>query len=587
MKARRVRRTRTKNSRPARKKPRETRDELLAEVQVQRSELDVQHAALIEASSKVEESRDRFVDLFDLAPVAYLIFDEKGVIRDLNLTAAALLGLRRNLAVGMPFVTLVERSHQPKFWDHVDRCRRGALQLSTDLDLSIRGGTRLPVCLITAPSLRPEAPPEFRTAVVDLRERQQLTQQQAELLRETARREEAERSNRIKDELLAVLAHDLRAPLSAIDTWAHLLSTGRLSEDEKHRAVEVIERNVKAQADLISEMLEVSRILRGVVELEMEPVDFVVLVQSAVDQVRAKSEEKKISIETSLDPIASRVSGDPARLQQIVSGLIGNSLKFTPEGGTIEVRLERGIWEPTPSTDGNSPGQDECVRLTVRDSGDGITAEELPFVFDRFWQTRAAGERRASGVGVGLAILKRLVELHDGRVQVASPGAGLGATFIVELPLGHAHVARRPRKRGTSFKRDLKGILVLMVDDEPEAGEIVKRLLEPFGARVATVESASEAFDAFRRLRPDVLVTDLNMPDEDGFTLLERVRELPPEEGGATPAVALSGYFGPEDTGRVISAGFESLMAKPVSAMRLGALIARLAASSRRERSQG
>jgi PAS domain S-box-containing protein len=434
-------------------KPDEEKQSLVAELQIHRTELQAQNRELSETRRQVEQSRDRYEDLFDFSPIAYLILDASGVIRDLNLTGAALLGLARRAAIGTPFIALVQGEFQSAFWDHMERCRRGALNLSTDLELKVRGGARLPVALVTAPNARPDAPIEFRTAVIDLRERRLIAEQQRELTREHTRYEEADRANRTRDELLALLAHELRAPLSAIDTWTHLLSTGRLAEDEKRRAIEVIEHNVRVQASLISEMLEVSRIIRGTLQIEMVPVDLVSLIQGAVESLAAHAGSRDVRIETRLDPAATTGLGDATRIQQVVSNLLSTAIKRTPDGGRIDVRLERSVRRRGPNAmaaDGASG--EPCARFTIIDGGPGITPEELPFAFERLWEHRSPAER-SGGLGLGLAIIKRLVEMHDGTITVESRGdrgRPHGAAFIVELPLDPERADAPHRKRNAT-----------------------------------------------------------------------------------------------------------------------------------------
>src|SRR5215471_244786 len=420
---------------------------LVAELQAQRIELQTQNEALIEAQRGVELSRDRYAELFDLAPVAYVTVDEKGVILNLNFAASRLLGSHRGSLVGFPLANFVDDRHRGLFWAHLSKCRNGSPQLKTDLDLKLKDRSRgthepIPVQLLTAPSPDRERPAEFRTAILDLRDRRLAEQQAADLIRESALREDAERSSRAKDEFMALLAHELRTPLNAIHGWTYLLGSGELSEGERRRALEVIARNVKLQTVLIDDMLDLSRIVRGTVELNVSPLDLSELVRSTVDGVRPAVAGRGLEIECVIDPIASMVSGDADRLAQVLSNLLSNAVKFTPDGGRITVKLNRGLWR-SRRIDGPQRGHlHECARISVRDSGRGIPSEELERVFERFWRGRNAPARQIGGLGLGLSIARRLVEMHGGDIWAESAGEGSGATFVVELPLETASPMR-------------------------------------------------------------------------------------------------------------------------------------------------
>jgi len=586
-----------RRAKSSRKKPEEARppfrdpkaenlESLAVELRTQRGELEAQNEELRQSQLRLEDSRDRYADLFDFAPIAYVTLDYKGGIRDLNLAAAALLGIGRRSAMGIPFVTLVRPEHGARFWDHIARCRRGALHLTTDLELRIRSDDHYPVSLVTAPNQRPEKLPELRTAVLDLSDRRALEEQRADLVREAARREEAERTSKMKDEFLALLAHELRTPIGAIHGWTHLLTLGQMSPDEQRRALDIIERNVQIQVGLLDQMLELSKIIHGSVDLDMTAVDVLALVTSVMESVRPMAQEKGLTFEARLDPIVGRVHGDVSRLRQIVSNVLVNAIKFTPEGGKIDLQLGRGIrMYPRLSSAGSAErmegAHDEVARLVIADTGVGISAVDLPRVFDRFWKGSADG-RKSKGLGIGLAVVRRLVELHGGSVRADSPGPGQGATFSIELPLAVGRPASRPRVRAADGSVEVNGLRVVVADDEPEALELVKRQLEPLGIAVETVSSAPEAVEAVRRLRPDVLVSDLSMPGADGFELIRVVRALPESEGGATPAIALTAYASAGDEDRALEAGFETYATKPIPADRLGTLIGRLAERARR-----
>jgi signal transduction histidine kinase/CheY-like chemotaxis protein len=386
--------------------------------------------------------------------------------------------------------------------------------------------------------------------------------------------EQAEAANRSKDEFLATVSHELRTPLNAIMGWAQLLQSDGADEERFRRGLETIIRNSKLQSQLIDDLLDVSRIVSGKMRLDVRPLDLAPVIEAAVEAIRPAAEARQITLRRVLDPLAGPVAGDPARLQQVVWNLLSNAVKFTSKGGKAEVRLER---------------VNSHVEIIVADNGIGIAREFLPYVFDRFRQLDASTTRQQGGLGLGLSIVRHLVELHGGTVEVKSPGAGQGSTFIVRLPLSIAHLkpadpARvHPRAEvqgGDPCKEDptldLRGIRVLVVDDEPDARETLQQILEHCNAEVQTAASAREALEVLPRWRPDVLLSDIGMPGQDGYELIRRVRELPPESGGRTPAAALTAFARPEDRRRALLAGFQMHIAKPVEVKELAAVVANL-----------
>ena len=551
--------------------------QLLAELQVHSAELKAQNESLAAARHELEQSRDRLSDLYDFAPIAYVMHDDRGFISDLNLTASAMLGIARQHAVQTPLLRYVDVDSRPAFLDHLMRSRNES-RVATDLDLRLTGRLH-PVQLVTTHSnATPIVQPEFRTAILDMFHRQIAEQRRMELVRETARRDEVERLSRAKDEFFAHLAHELRTPLNAVHGWVYLLAGGRLSEDETQRAIRVISRNVQAQIALINDMLDVSRIIRGTLELRMQAVDLVELLQDLVEASRPLAREAGITLACHIETMGVAVEGDTDRLTQVFSNLMSNALKFTPEGGTVSVRVERGVWMSDRAAD------NDCGRVTITDSGIGLDGGEIGELFEPFRTQRRSTDRRHGGLGLGLAIVRRLVELHGGSVRAASEGPGRGAEFVVELPLRNA-VPRAlvPIPAETiGPSSNLNGVTVLMADDDDQARDIVRRMLEPLGASVKTVSSAAQAYEALRAEHPDVLVSDLAMPDEDGLSLIRRVRALPAEEGGATPAIALTAYAGAGDEARVVAAGFQTYVAKPVDQRTLAQLIGSLAVLNKR-----
>ncbi|HEV2859743.1 MAG TPA: PAS domain S-box protein [Pyrinomonadaceae bacterium] len=394
---------------------------------------------------------------------------------------------------------------------------------------------------------------------------------------ETRARAEAEEANRLKDEFLATLSHELRTPLTAILGWAHMLREERVDEATHAAAVEIIERNARTQQQIVDDILDVSRIITGQLRLEPELLDVRSVVEAAADTVRPAATARSIRLDLRFDPRPVPVTADPRRLQQVVWNLLSNAVKFTPQGGEVRVRTEVAGGH---------------LRLSVEDTGAGIRPDFLPYVFDRFRQGDQSTTRTHGGLGLGLAIVRHLVELQGGTVWAASPGVGKGASFTIELPLQELRVeAGGPRNDGSDGDGDsagrspqsaiLKGLRVLVVDDEPDALDLIKVVLERGGASVTAVGSAAEAMTSLEEASPDVMLCDIGMPNEDGYGLVRRVRALGPERGGLTPAIALTAYAGEADRDLALEAGFQLHVPKPIDPARLVELVAGLAVKVR------
>jgi signal transduction histidine kinase len=379
---------------------------------------------------------------------------------------------------------------------------------------------------------------------------------------------ELEQLSRLKDEFLATMSHELRTPLNAIFGWVTLLRTRRLDEPTQERALETIERNARAQKRLIEDLLDVSRIVTGKVALEILPVDPRRVVEAALETMQPAAQAKGVTVVPLLDAGRATVRGDYARLQQIVTNLLSNAIKFTPSGGRVEVTL------------GHRNGEAE---ISVSDSGQGIKPEFLPLVFDRFRQEDGSISRRHGGLGLGLAIVRHLVELHAGSVEAFSEGEGKGSRFVVRLPtrLGLAKGgAGDDAMSGPTSPNMLAGIRVLVVDDEPGARELIANVLQGYGADVSLAESGQSALTKLFEHRPDVLIADVGMPGMDGYALIEQVRALDPDFGGRTPAIAVTGYASQLDRLRALQAGYQNHVAKPVEPHELAIVIASLTGRS-------
>lgn len=365
---------------------------------------------------------------------------------------------------------------------------------------------------------------------------------------ETARRA-AEEANRTKDEFLATLSHELRSPLGAILTWATLLRNGQVDAARTERAVAAIERNARAQAKLIEDLLDMSRIVSGGIRLEVAAVSLPALIEAAVEASRPAAETKRIRLELALERFDEPIAADAARLQQAVGNLVANAVKFTADGGRVDVRLRR---------DG------DVARIAVIDTGRGIEPELLPIIFERFRQGDSSSTRREGGLGLGLAIVRHMIELHGGRVDATSPGAGRGATFELVLPLRKPASPPAPASAALpAVAPRLDGMRVLLVDDEVDARDASRAVLETAGATVLPVASVDEALAALRAGDVDLVVSDIAMPDQDGYSLMERARALG-GDAAVLPAIALTAYAGPEDQRRARAAGFVRHLAKPV-----------------------
>ena len=413
----------------------------------------------------------------------------------------------------------------------------------------------------------------------DVTERKRAEEQRQVLLERTeAARQDADRANRAKDEFLAVVSHELRTPLNSITGWAKLLLAGGMGPEKWQHAVEVIARNAKAQEKLIEDLLDVSRIVSGKVRLNVDPVEPIDVVEMAVEAVRPAANAKEIRLLVTLDPDAGIVMGDRDRLQQVVWNLLTNAVKFTARRGTVHVRLRR---------------HDSSVEIVVEDNGRGMSAEFLPYMFERFRQAEVGFTRVKGGLGLGLAIVRHLVELHGGTIKAHSDGEGLGSIFTLLLPISplRRQIAATAATATTSASGthaihsppELNGLRILIVDDDDDAREMLGAVLEHCKAVVIPAASAAEALELFKTQRPDVLVSDIGMPGEDGHELIRKVRTLSKANGGQTPAVALTAYARQTDRTQAMMAGFDMHVPKPIEPSELSVVIANLIARQHRQ----
>ena len=517
--------------------------------------------------------------------------DLNGIITSWNFGAERIFGYHADEIIGTSIMRLIppdRREEELKIlsgllrgerFDHFETIRRG------------KDGRLLDVSVTISPIKDSEDRVVGASKVVrDITERKRVEEalKKAKEQREAGDRErlklldserearaEAERANRTKDEFLATLSHELRTPLNAVIGWAKILRLGNVGGQELAQGLETIERNASVQAQIIDDLLDMSRIISGKVRLDVQAIDLPTVLHESIETLRATAEAKGVHLQVAVNPFAGPISGDPNRLQQVFWNLLSNAIKFTPKGGKVQILLERVNSE---------------LEIRMIDTGEGIAAEFLPYVFERFQQGDASTTRRHGGLGLGLAIVKQLVELHDGHVRVQSAGMGQGTTFTVILPLKAAYAESEQERRHprTAIRESrpfpdisLANAHVLVVDDELDSRDLVKRLLAMAGARVSLACSAPEAMERIVAERPDVLVCDVGMPGEDGYSLIRRLRTLEAEQQeSALPALALSAYARSEDRTKAIRSGFQNHLAKPVDPAELMAVVSSLARRS-------
>ena len=515
---------------------------------------------------QVEQSR-----LLDLSHDAILMRTADGAISFWNRRAEELYGWTASEAIGQVSHALLHTMFPCPLADiKAELTRQGWWE--GRLVHTRKDGT--PVVVASRWALRPQA--RWEEGVIlevnsDITGQKRVEEERSRLLAsERAARERAESASRAKDEFVAMVSHELRAPLNSILGWTQLLGSGKLDQLESARAVESIERGARAQVQLIGDLLDVSRAITGKLLLSPHTVELRDVVESAIESIRPAADAKSIRLKVHFDQQGGCVFGDPGRLHQIAWNLLSNAVKFTPRSGSIDVTMQR---------------RNQDLQFTVSDSGVGINREFLPYVFDRFSQAKTSSDRKYGGLGLGLAIVKHLVELHGGTVEADSPGEGKGATFTVTLPVYAVHEqalevhgrSRDATSGSTSSSVRLDGLRIMIVDDDADAREVLVSMLAQAGAEVKACHSARDALKTIEQWRPFVLISDIGMPDEDGYALISKLRAREPERGGNIPAVALTGYARSEDRRRALAAGFQTHVSKPVEAAELIMVVASLA----------
>jgi PAS domain S-box-containing protein len=498
-----------------------------------------------------------------------------GIIQSWNHSAERIFGYTAEEMIGKPLATLIPADRQHEEVDILSRIRRGERVDHYQTIRQRKDGRLIDVSVTISPIRDPSGriigASKIARDITDLkraaREREQLLQS------EQAARQEAERVSRMKDEFLATLSHELRTPLNAILGWSQLLRITNTAPEDMRQGLETIERNARVQTQLIEELLDMSRIISGKVRLDVQRVDLAQVIGNACEAVQLAADAKNIQLLRVIDSAAATITGDPGRMQQVIWNLLSNAIKFTPRGGHVKVALQRG---------------DGSVELSVIDDGQGIDPQFLPRLFERFSQADSSTTRQHGGLGLGLAIVRHLVELHGGSIRALSEGQDKGSAFTVSLPVSAATDERLSMQpsldRGSMAGplMDLSGVTVMIVDDELDARELVRRVLEASRATVMMAESSEEAMELIQRDRPDVLLTDIGMPGEDGYRLLERVREMDRNRGTEMPVAAVTAFARSEDRRRAMVAGFRMHLPKPVDAAELIAVVASLAGLNRR-----
>jgi PAS domain S-box-containing protein len=535
-----------------------------------------------QAETALRRRTDQFETLLDNAPLGVYLVDADFRIRQVNPVAGPVFGDIPDL-IGRDFDDVMHILWPKPYADEIVRLFRHTLETGEPYIAPERIEQRLDRGVTEYYEWRINRIPlsDGRQGVVcyfrDISGQVQARLAIAASAREAERaKAEAEAANRAKDEFLATLSHELRTPLNSILGWTRLLRAGALDTTATQRALEVVDRNVNHQSRLITDLLDISRIISGKLTLETAVVDLTAIVASVIEAVQPSAQAKSVTMTSRLGRRAVPVDGDAERLRQLVANVVSNAVKFTPGGGRITIRLE---------------SIDDRARLTISDTGKGISPEFLPHIFERFRQADASSTRAQAGLGLGLAIVRHIAELHRGTIRAESAGDGKGATFTVELPLALASdetsalVEALPRKDvAVERTTTLHGVTVLIVDDDADSREILATVLAEHGAGVTAVETVRQALAVAREARPDVVVCDLAMPGEDGFTFIRELRSWPEDEGDAIPSLALTAYARLEDRDRVLGAGFQLHLAKPVEPRDLLEAVARLARRETRQR---
>lgn len=585
---------------------RRSRDEMEARVEQRTAELEKMNESLAmeitqrELSGEAQrQSEARYRELFENANDIVYTLDLSGNLTSINKAGERLTGYSREELLGKSIGQIVSPEHIEMMPKMMDRKIAGEAVTTYEIEIISKDNRRLTIEISSRLIYEREKPVGVQGSARDITERRRAEQERIRLLaREQEARVEAENANRLKDEFLATVSHELRTPLNAILGWAELIRGGKLDSETARLALGTIVRNAKAQAQLIEDLLDGSRIITGKLKIETRPVELASIIKAAIEATQPAAYAKDIALTVSLEAETTTVSGDPNRLQQVAWNLLSNAIKFTPAGGRVQTRLQR---------------KGACAEIIVSDNGCGISKEFLPYVFDRFRQADSSYTRMQGGLGLGLAIVRHLVEMHGGSVEVESPGEGLGATFTVKLPVrqsqveesqqringwepersfaGHADSSSQPVQsiKSRPNSSTLAGLRLMVVDDEPDARDLIVVTLKQYGADVLAFASSEEALGALMGSgsgrQPDVILSDIGMPGEDGLRLIGAIRAMEQDSTRKISAIALTAYSRAEDRERALRAGFQMHIAKPFDPLELVEAVAVITGRKRKSES--
>ena len=579
-------------------------------------EVQRQAAELVAINGKLKQSEERFRSLSACAPLGIFSLDTSGRCTYTNLNCEAICGFTIGESWETAWAKCIHAEDRDRVFANWSSCTQNDQTYIDEFRIYAPDGGLRWVQVATSTMLSPQRQLLGHVGTIeDITERKLAEVVREQMIREQAARAEAEAANRMKDEFLAIVSHELRTPLNSILGWSQLLLTRKFDQSSTLRALETIARNARSQAQLIEDLLDISKIIRGKLRLCMQPVNAIELIKIVLETVRPQAEAKAIELKTLLDENAQMVCGDPERLQQIIWNLLSNAIKFTPNQGKVEIRLSVEGSMPEVSGDledsslvpqTSNPGSFACIQ--VIDNGICIAPDFLPYVFDRFRQADSSSTRSYGGLGLGLTIVSHLVELHGGKIDACSEGEGKGATFTVKIPLleragkdrqdkeeeelgGQVSLSPNPSTHNELYSSELTlpsnpppkafldGVQVLVVEDNNDTRDLVKMILQQSGAQVTDVASVAEAMEFLERSSCHLMVSDIGMPEEDGYQLIRKVRDFEQQQGRKIPAIALTAYTRAEERIKALTAGFQLHVSKPVEPTKLLTAVAQLVAS--------
>ena len=521
------------------------------------SELALQHLAAI-----VQDAEDAIISK-----------NLESIVTSWNPAAERIFGYTAEEMIGQSILRIIPADLASEETDFINRIRKGERVVHHETRRLRKDGKTIHVSLTVSPIRDADGEIIGASKIArDITDKKILEQQAADALEDARRaRYQAELASRAKDEFLAMVSHELRTPLTSVVGWVRMLRSGNLTPERVEQALEVIDRNVRSQAQLIEDLLDISRITMGKLRLDVRPVQPAAVINTAVESLRLAADARRIRIQTVLDSHAGPVAGDFERLQQVVWNLLSNAIKFTPKGGRVQVVLER---------------VNSHIEIRVSDTGRGVKPEFLPFIFDRFSQSEPSTTRTHGGLGMGLAISKAIMELHGGTITAYSEGEGKGSTFAISIPIMPVNKQQLPLDRvhprawteiSVECPPEISGLKILVVDDDSDTCDMIRAVLEQCGGQVHTATDADAALDAFSTWKPAVLISDIGLPEVDGYELLRRIREHEKHSGSRVPAVALTAFARIEDRVKALAAGYQMHVAKPVEPGELLAIVASLA----------